>query len=475
MKKRILSLFLAFMIGVTSFGSLPVAADTTSARSIAQTESELLESTQFKENMTFLILLNHARINKGMTPLAVTPELLLASQTRAKEMETLCAFQRPNNKGNWYDVLTEYGIISQDTLNYYIKLQELDRRPRILELNIAGSVNPANIYEKCMDEYSGTLYRSNLILAGLGHTNGACVIKGELLSNPWALHLLGLYTPVSLEVVNAPSTPCPTGMSLTDMGIVLRLNVKSPEGKEYVSYLPLLQGMCEGYSTSSGSGTHTVTVTYKYTAESTPIELKTSFTLTTAKAISPEKPASFEAKGVSYNEVKVTWSPVANANEYELYRSTKKKSGYKKIATLKPRKLTLTEDGLYTYTDEGRTSGTSYYYKIRATIGSSKSDFTKYDEGKPNIDAPTNLKVSSKKKTSIKVKWSKVSHATSYRVYYATKKNGKYKRATNKSTSKTSYTIKKLKKGKTYYIKVLSYRNGKPGKYSKILKVKTKK
>ena len=471
MKKRILSLFLAFMIGVTSFGSLPVAADTTSARSIAQTESELLESTQFKENMVFLILLNHARINKGMTPLAVTPELLLASQTRAKEMETLCDNLRPGDKGEWNSILTEFNILSQNTLDY---VKENDKRSAF-ELKAAGPVNPADVYEAWLKENSSILYRSRMVLAGLGHTEGSCIINDKTCSNPWALNLLGLYTPVSLEVVNVSSAPYPTGMSLTDMGIVLRLIVKSPEGKEYASYLPLIQAMCTGYSTSSGSGTHTVTVTYKYTAESTPIELKTSFTLTTAKAISPEKPASFEAKGVSYNEVKVTWSPVANANEYELYRSTKKKSGYKKIATLKPRKLTLTEDGLYTYTDEGRTSGTSYYYKIRATIGSSKSDFTKYDEGKPNIDAPTNLKVSSKKKTSIKVKWSKVSHATSYRVYYATKKNGKYKRATKKSTTKTSYTIKKLKKGKTYYIKVLSYRNGKPGKYSKILKVKTKK
>ena len=475
MKKRILSLFLAFMIGVTSFGSLPVAADTISARSIAQTESELLESTQFKENMTFLILLNYARIKKGMTPLAVTPELLLASQTRAKEMETLYAFQRPNNKGNWYDVLTENNIISQDTLNYHIKLEETETRRNFLELRAADSVNPAVVFDKWMTYYSSILYRNNLVLAGLGHTNGACVIKNETSSNPWALNLLGLYTPVSLEVVNVSSAPYPTGMSLTDMGIILRLHVKSPEGKEYISYLPLLQDMCQGYSTSSGSGTHTVTVTYKYTAESTPIELKTSFTLTTANAAAPEKPATFDAKGISYDKVKITWSPVANANEYELYRSTKKKSGYKLIATLKPRKLTLTEDGLYTYTDEERTSGTSYYYKIRTTIGSSKSYFTKYDEGKQNIDAPTNLKVSSKKKTSFKVKWSKVSHATSYRVYYSTKKNGKYKRATKKSTTKTSYTIKKLKKGKTYYIKVLSYRKGKPGKYSKILKVKTKK
>lgn len=47
-------------------------------------------------------------------------------------------------------------------------------------------------------------------------------------------------------------------------------------------------------------------------------------------------------------------------------------------------------------------------------------------------------------------------------------------------TKKTSYTIKKLKKGKTYYVKVRAYKLDKQnnkayGPYSKVKKLKIKK
>ena len=49
-----------------------------------------------------------------------------------------------------------------------------------------------------------------------------------------------------------------------------------------------------------------------------------------------------------------------------------------------------------------------------------------------------------------------------------------------KTTKKTSYTIKNLKKGKIYYLRVRAYKldsMGKKvyGKYSKVIKVKIKK
>ena len=66
---------------------------------------------------------------------------------------------------------------------------------------------------------------------------------------------------------------------------------------------------------------------------------------------------------------------------------------------------------------------------------------------------------------------------TNYEIRYAT--NKKFKSAKKVTTKKTSYTLKKLKKGKTYYVKVRASK--KVGKkyfrsaYSKTLKVKIKK
>ncbi|RKJ62735.1 hypothetical protein D7Y06_16660 [Roseburia sp. 1XD42-69] len=51
---------------------------------------------------------------------------------------------------------------------------------------------------------------------------------------------------------------------------------------------------------------------------------------------------------------------------------------------------------------------------------------------------------------------------------------------TKKTTSKTSYTIKNLKKGKTYYVRVRAYKKDSAGKkvysgYTKVKKIKVSK
>lgn len=84
----------------------------------------------------------------------------------------------------------------------------------------------------------------------------------------------------------------------------------------------------------------------------------------------------------------------------------------------------------------------------------------------------------SKKKTLV-VKAKKTSGAAGYEYIIATDK--KFKKNVKKSTTtKTSVRFKKLKKGKTYYVKVRAYKkdsaNSKVyGSYSAVKKVKIKK
>ena len=81
--------------------------------------------------------------------------------------------------------------------------------------------------------------------------------------------------------------------------------------------------------------------------------------------------------------------------------------------------------------------------------------------------------------TAILLKYKKVSGAKGYEISYSTDK--KFKKAvTKKNTAKTSYTISKLKKGKTYYVRIRAYKmdsTGKKvyGKYSSVKKVKISK
>ena len=82
-----------------------------------------------------------------------------------------------------------------------------------------------------------------------------------------------------------------------------------------------------------------------------------------------------------------------------------------------------------------------------------------------------------KKGRKLVVRWNTVKGAKGYQLQYAL--NKKFKRKKSIQTKKTKYTIKKLKKKKTYYIRVRAYKmNGKKkvyGKWSTVKKVKIKK
>ena len=100
------------------------------------------------------------------------------------------------------------------------------------------------------------------------------------------------------------------------------------------------------------------------------------------------------------------------------------------------------------------------------------------------VTIPGQVKITSakNKKKSIVVKWKKIKSVSGYKVQYALdKKFTKGKKIKNiSSASKTSHTIGKLKKGKTYYVRVRAYNkdskgNIVSGKWSSVKKVKIKK
>lgn len=104
----------------------------------------------------------------------------------------------------------------------------------------------------------------------------------------------------------------------------------------------------------------------------------------------------------------------------------------------------------------------------------------KIRNGITSVNAPgkvTGLKLKNPKGKKIIVKWKKVSGADGYQVAYST--SSKFKKAKKKTIAKTSVTIKGLKKGKTYYVKLRAYKSAgagkKFGKYSGVKRIKIKK
>ncbi len=143
----------------------------------------------------------------------------------------------------------------------------------------------------------------------------------------------------------------------------------------------------------------------------------------------------------------ISWKAVSGATEYAVYRQSP--YGYEEF---------LGTTDKCTFKDLYVAPGVKYTYYVRAfnenvrLDGHWESSLVKvytHKLGRPKIKSVKNTA----KKTAT-ITWSKVTYADRYIVYRATAKNGKYKKLATISKGRTSYTDKKLKKGKTYYYKV---------------------
>ena len=163
-------------------------------------------------------------------------------------------------------------------------------------------------------------------------------------------------------------------------------------------------------------------------------------------------PSISSLTSVAYNKIQIKWKKIAKAKSYQIYRSTSRYGTYKRIKTTS--KLS--------FTDGKRASGTTYYYKIRATrkIGG-KTCYTYFSNVKATTARPAKALITSAKavgKYRAKLKWKKVSGASGYELHRSTSKSRAYRRV--KVLTKGSivtYTNKAPKK-RNYYYKVRAYR-----------------
>lgn len=165
--------------------------------------------------------------------------------------------------------------------------------------------------------------------------------------------------------------------------------------------------------------------------------------------------ASFKGVSRSYNSVNLSWSRVSAANGYYIYRSTST-SSFSLIKTIPSAATT-------SFTDTGRTTGTTYNYRLvpyKTVNGRNMAGYRlKSVSVKPKVAAVATVKAKRAGYSKIKVSWSKSAGATGYYVYRATKKSGSYtKIKTITKGSTRSYTDKDRVTGKKYYYKVIPFR-----------------
>lgn len=106
------------------------------------------------------------------------------------------------------------------------------------------------------------------------------------------------------------------------------------------------------YATRAEAAVFLYSIYNKYPNAPTAIASDTSAALPYPIAV----PGNLKAASAGYNSVKFTWSPVAGAAGYELYRASSSKGKYTKLG----------ETTSTNYTNKKLTTGKTYYYKVRA-------------------------------------------------------------------------------------------------------------
>ena len=181
--------------------------------------------------------------------------------------------------------------------------------------------------------------------------------------------------------------------------------------------------------------------------------------------------ATIKATNNGYNSIKLTWNKLGDVTGYWIYRKTSG-SKYKTIAKVSGTTVS--------YKDKNLVTGHKYYYKIK---GYKKVGKTTYKGSKSKASKaypkPAKVKITSIKSTAkgAKLYWKKVACASGYVIYRSESKTGKYTKIKEiKKQTKISYNNTGLLKGKTYYYKVMAYRNMSGiyvyGKYSTVKQIR---
>ncbi|MGN1113869.1 MAG: Ig-like domain-containing protein [Oscillospiraceae bacterium] len=152
----------------------------------------------------------------------------------------------------------------------------------------------------------------------------------------------------------------------------------------------------------------------------------------------------------SANAVKMSWSKVSGAKGYVVYKYN--------ASTKKWQKVGVTSGTSYTFSK--LSSGTTYKFTVKAYASENEKNY--YSPKYTTFTTSTNPATVNFKLTAgtnkVTVKWSKVTGATGYKIYYKTSKNGKWVGLKTVNYKTTSYTKTGLTAGKTYYFTVKAYR-----------------
>ena len=160
-----------------------------------------------------------------------------------------------------------------------------------------------------------------------------------------------------------------------------------------------------------------------------------------------------DIKVAKASEIKLSWNKVSGAEKYEVY--IKNGSKWTKLTSTSKTSYTVKKDGKKKNLKADR----EYQFRVRAVVDGASGAYSSVlkVETIPETTSKLTLKAGNKQLTA---SWSKVSGISGYEILYSTSK--KFTKKTTqtvsaKSSSKKT-TIKKLTKGKKYYVRIRTYK-----------------
>ena len=182
--------------------------------------------------------------------------------------------------------------------------------------------------------------------------------------------------------------------------------------------------------------------------------------------------ASKMTAAATTSSIRINWQKVTGATGYKVYQYNSSQGKYVQIATVTGN----------TYKKTGLKAGTTYKFKVKAYKKLSNGTVI---EGTASSTFATATKCAAPKISSLvastgqkaTLKWSAVTGATGYQVYYSAN-NSDYKKAVSTTSKSASKTFSKSAKGKKMYFKVRAYKkvNGQTiyGNWSAVKSIKLK-
>src|SRR5262245_46920347 len=158
-------------------------------------------------------------------------------------------------------------------------------------------------------------------------------------------------------------------------------------------------------------------------------------------------PANLQITAVSDTTISLSWSVVASATGFNVYRDGVKATGSPISET--------------SFTDASRSPGTSYSYTVRAVDstgveGAASSPLTVTTTGTATVPAPTNVKVGAVDASSVMLSWTAPAGAAGFDVFRAGMSGGPFAKVNPSLVTGTSFTDKRLTANTTYFYVIKS-------------------